>query len=201
MILLESSPAMKPEQQKEEITKYIQALETQYNDMIRGLKEKAEKLQKQLVKVRSKGANEASERSEMEQLFIECIEEVRKEVMRRRFRNEIANQKNNPTSTNVATIKRLGNARLSKTSIEKSAAAQSIAPNVMSDSEAKDFEESLYKLAQLQRKKVKMEDFTARDRFIILDLFVNNEKTLLKLHEALFPPRQSQDNIKSPKRK
>ncbi len=66
-------------------------LETNYNDLIRGLKEKAEKLQKQLVKVRSKGANEASERSEMEQLFIECIEEVRKEVMRRRFRNEIAN--------------------------------------------------------------------------------------------------------------
>jgi hypothetical protein len=71
------------------------------------------------VKVRSKGANEASERSEMEQLFIECIEEVRKEVMRRRFRNEIANQKNNPTQTNVATIKRLGNTRLSKTSISK----------------------------------------------------------------------------------
>lgn len=94
-------------------------LETNYNDLIRGLKEKAEKLQKQLVKVRSKGANEASERSEMEQLFIECIEEVRKEVMRRRFRNEIANQKNNPAQTNVATIKRLGNTRLSKTSISK----------------------------------------------------------------------------------
>jgi hypothetical protein len=41
----------------------------------------------------------------------------------------------------------------------------------------------------LQRKKVKIEEFTARDRFIILDLFVNNEKTLLKLYEALFPPR------------
>jgi len=147
VILLESGPSMKPETQKEEITKYIQALETSYNDMIRNLKEKAEKLQKQLIKVRSQGANEASERSEMEQLFIECIEEVRKEVMRRRFRNEIANQKNNPTSTNVATIKRLGNARLSKTSIEKNANSQTIAPNVMSDSEARDFEESLYKLA------------------------------------------------------
>lgn len=46
---------------------------------------------------------------------------------------------------------------------------------------------------------MKIEDFTARDRFIILDLFVNNEKTLLKLYEALFPPRQSQDKH-SPKR-
>ena len=57
---------MKPEQQKEEITKYIQALETTYNDMIRGLKEKTEKLHKQLIKVSSQGANDASERSEME---------------------------------------------------------------------------------------------------------------------------------------
>jgi hypothetical protein len=55
----------------------------------------------------------------MEQLFIECIEEVRKEVMRRRFRNEIANQKSTNTSTNVATIKRLGAVRLSKTTILK----------------------------------------------------------------------------------
>jgi hypothetical protein len=44
VILLESGPSMKPETQKEEITKYIQALETSYNDMIRNLKEKAEKL-------------------------------------------------------------------------------------------------------------------------------------------------------------
>jgi len=43
----------------------------------------------------------------------------------------------------------------------------------------------------LSRKKVKIDDFTARDRFIILDLFVNNEKTLLKVYEALFPPKQN----------
>jgi hypothetical protein len=39
-----------------------------------------------------------------------------------------------------------------------------------------------------------VEDFTARDRFIILDLFVNNEKTLLKVYEALFPPRGNNGN-------
>ena len=37
--------------------------------------------------------NEVSEKSELEQLFIECIEEVRKEVMRRRFRSEVSNRK------------------------------------------------------------------------------------------------------------
>ena len=124
----------------------------------------------------------------MEQLFIECIEEVRKEVMRRRFRQEIANQKGTTIASNsVGSSKRLSQVRLSKSSITKSATDSAGA--VLSDTEARDFEESLYKLAQLQRKKIKIDDFTARDRFIILDLFVNNEKTLLKLYEALFPPR------------
>ena len=145
---MESAQSLKPEEQKEEIVKYISALETNYNDMIRNLKERLEKLQRQLVKARSSGANEVSERSEMEQLFIECIEEVRKEVMRRRFRNEIANQKSTATSTtNVAQIKRRGAVRLSKTSIAKNESNTQINPTIMSDSEAKDFEESLYKLA------------------------------------------------------
>ena len=47
----------------------------------------------------------------------------------------------------------------------------------------------------MSRKKVRIEDFTARDRFIILDLFVNNEKTLLKVYEALFPPKQTKDSL------
>ena len=34
-----------------------------------------------------------SQKSEMEHLFIDCIEEVRKEVMRRRFRNEVVAHK------------------------------------------------------------------------------------------------------------
>ena len=34
-----------------------------------------------------------------------------------------------------------------------------------------------------------MEDFTPRDKYHLLDLFVNNERTLLKIYEALFPHR------------
>lgn len=44
---------------------------------------------------RSEHVNEVSEKSEIEKLFIDCVEEVRKEVMRRRFRTEIANRKKN----------------------------------------------------------------------------------------------------------
>jgi len=33
------------------------------------------------------------ERNDLEQLFVECIEEVRKEIMRRRLKNEIYTRK------------------------------------------------------------------------------------------------------------
>ena len=55
--------------------------------------------------------------------------------------------------------------------------------------EAKEFEESLLKLAQLAKNKIKTTEFTPIDRCNLLDLFVNNEKTLLKIYEACFPHR------------
>lgn len=54
---------------------------------------------------------------------------------------------------------------------------------------SKEFEESLMKLASFSKNRIKYEDFTAKDKFNILDLFVNNEKTLVKIYEALFPHR------------
>lgn len=45
----------------------------------------------------------------------------------------------------------------------------------------------MVKLADLAQNRVKLEEFTASDRIHILDLFVNNEKTLLRVHEVLFP--------------
>ena len=47
----------------------------------------------------------------------------------------------------------------------------------------------MLKLAQLAKSRVKLTDFTVRDKCNLLDLFVNNEKTLLKIYEALFPHR------------
>ena len=91
-------------------------------------------------------------------MFVDCIEEVRKEIMKRRLKNEIYNRKK---------FQR----------IEKNS------------EEAKEFEESLLRLAQLAKNRVKITDFTNRDKSHLLDLFVNNEKTLLKIYEALFPHR------------
>ena len=49
-----------------------------------------------------------------------------------------------------------------------------------------EFEYTLVKLADLAKGRVKHEEFTPKDRNTMLDLFVNNEKVLLKIHEALF---------------
>lgn len=53
--------------------------------------------------------------------------------------------------------------------------------------EAQEFEQSLVKLAHLSKGKIKISNFSASDKTNLLDLFVNNEKTLLKIFEALFP--------------
>ena len=94
----------------------------------------------------------------METLFVGCIEEVRKDIMKRRLKNEIYNRKK----------------------------FQQFERN---SQEAKEFEDSLLKLAQLAKNRVKISDFTGKDKSHLLDLFVNNEKTLLNIYEALFPHR------------
>lgn len=55
--------------------------------------------------------------------------------------------------------------------------------------EAIEFEESLLKLAQLAKSKITLGDLGQKDKYNLLDLFVNNEKCLLKVYEALFPHR------------
>ena len=51
---------------------------------------------------------------------------------------------------------------------------------------AADFEDTLGKLAELAKGRVKFDEFTQIDRNNLLDLFVNNERTLLKIYEILF---------------
>ena len=78
---------------KEEIIKYVQALETSYTDAIRDLKTIIDREKKTAKKVVAEKINMSTERNELESLFIECIEEVRKEIMKRRLKNEIYNRK------------------------------------------------------------------------------------------------------------
>ena len=73
--------------------KYVQQLETSYTDAIRDLRAMIDKEKKTAKKVMSKRVNISTERGELESLFMECIEEVRKDIMRRRLKNEIQNRK------------------------------------------------------------------------------------------------------------
>ena len=143
---------------KDEVVKYVQTLETSYTDAIKELKIAIDRETQLRRKATSDRTSYVADRSEIEQLFVSCVEEVRKEVMKRRLKTELYNKKKFQSFDR-------------------------------SSEEAREFEESLLRLAQLSKKKVKIEDFTNLDRYHLLDLFVNNERTLLKIYEALFPHR------------
>lgn len=79
--------------QKTEITNYVQVLETNYTDTIRDLKDFIKKEETRNKKLYFEKVNDTVEKSELESLFVECIEEVRKDIMKRRLKNEIYNKK------------------------------------------------------------------------------------------------------------
>ena len=84
---------MQTQEVKDEIIKYVQALETSYTDTIRDLKVVIDREKTKQKKQIADKVNMSTERNELESLFIECIEEVRKEIMKRRLKNEIYNRK------------------------------------------------------------------------------------------------------------
>lgn len=119
------SSKMSPEEIKDEIIQYVQALETNYNQTIRDLKVILEKERVKAKKSSFEKVNEVSQKNELESLFVECIEEIRKGIMKRRLKNEIMNKKK----------------------------YQQIEKNT---EEAREFEQSLLKLAELAKNRVKI---------------------------------------------
>lgn len=148
---------------KSEIVSYVQALETNYNETIKGEKIKVEKLRKDMRKEKSKTVNETLEKSALENLFVESVEDVRRNVIKRRLKSEI-----------------IGKKKIGKFD--------------ENSEEAKEFEESLIKLADLAKDRVKYSEFNSVDRANLLDLFVNNETTLIKIYDILFPRNKTRTN-------
>lgn len=140
---------------------YVEALESNYMKQIGDNRRKLDKMRRTAIKNEGMKINEAADKSELEQVFIDSIEEVRKEIMKRRLKNEILNKKQ--FKNNVK----------------------------FHQEEAKEFEETLVKLSYATKNKIKFSDFTPRDKTNLIDLFVNNEKILLKIYEALFPSSSS----------
>lgn len=151
---------MNKEDMKFEILNYTQALETNYTESIKDLKRRDDRLKKELRKEKSKNVNSVIERGDLENLFVDCVEDVRRSVIKRRLKAEI-----------------IGKKKIGKFD--------------ENSEEAKEFEESLLKLANLAKDRVKFSEFTQQDRNNLLDLFVNNEKTLLRIYENLFPKKNN----------
>ena len=78
---------------RDEISKYVQALETNYMETIKELKGSVEKEKNKTRKATADRVNDNTDKNELEALFVDCIEEVRKDIMKRRLKNEIFNKK------------------------------------------------------------------------------------------------------------
>lgn len=138
---------------KKELILYMQSVETRFNNMCKRMRSKLDQEKRKFCKLESVKVNEATSKNELETIFVDCIEDVRRDIMKRRLKTEIQSKKR-------------------------------FKPIDQDTEEAKEFEESLLKLAQLAKDKIKISEFTPSDRCNLLDLFVNNEKTLLKIYEA-----------------
>jgi hypothetical protein len=80
---------MTREEVKREVQSYIKVLETNYNDKISTLKLELAKAKKITKNEQSKRVEKNSEKSELEQLFVSCVEDTRREVMKRRLKAEV----------------------------------------------------------------------------------------------------------------
>jgi hypothetical protein len=98
-------------------------------------------------------------------LFVDCVEDMRRNIIRRRLRAEINSRK------------KVGGNTFGKTN-NQSLDLQSHGSSFESK-QVHEFEDSLEKLADMAKGRVKLNEFTTKDRENLLDLFVNNEKTLL----------------------
>ena len=83
---------------REEISKYVQVLETNYTEAIKDQRTQNEILKKKIRKIVGAKADSVSVKNEFETLFLEAIDEVKKDLVRRKLRNEI-NQKHKGLQT------------------------------------------------------------------------------------------------------
>lgn len=84
---------MKKEDVKFEIMNYVQALETNYNETINEQKLRNDRLRNMLRKEKAKHVNDVIERGDLENLFVDCVEDVRRNVIKRRLKAEIIGKK------------------------------------------------------------------------------------------------------------
>ena len=135
---------------KNETEAYVQVLETNYNDKIRDLKIEIEKMKRKFTQNKTKKVVQTMEKNDLEQLFVRCVEDMRKEIIRRRLKAEVTARKKMGMGSNMMTIAN------SAQTMAKSSSQMS--ENSVDGSQ--EFEETLNKLAELAKGRVKFEEFT-----------------------------------------
>lgn len=86
-ILLQSK--LKREEVKLDILRYVQTMETNYTDRVTHLQKSLEKAHKSIVQERTRNVDRLMERSELESLFSEAIEETKRRLVHRRLTSEL----------------------------------------------------------------------------------------------------------------
>jgi len=84
-----SSKRLTQDDIQSEIKAYVEVLETNYTDTIREQRAHIDRLQKKLRVVKGDKTNSVIEKNEIESIFVECIEDTRKEILKRRLKNEM----------------------------------------------------------------------------------------------------------------
>ena len=68
---------------------YVQVLETNYTDKIRELKVELERLKRKFTNDKTSKVVQTLEKNDLEQLFVRCVEDMRKEIIKRRLKTEV----------------------------------------------------------------------------------------------------------------
>ena len=66
-----------------------------------------DKLKKQVVVAKKKSVENKTEKTDLEHLFVNCIEDVRKDIIRRRLKAEVQARKKGSTINNSSTLQSL----------------------------------------------------------------------------------------------
>jgi hypothetical protein len=78
---------------KDEIIKYVQLLETSWSETVYDFRQMYEREKDSKRKIVNERASEVAQHNEFESLFVGCVEDVRKDIMKRRLKNEVYNKK------------------------------------------------------------------------------------------------------------
>ena len=128
-------------------------------------------------------------KNELMKILVDSVEEVKKNIMKRRVKQEVKyNNKNR-------SLRGVEKSYLSEDNSYIPTHNQTTSRENQTDEEAC-FEETILKLVEFAKTKVKYEDFSSMDKQNLIDLFVNNETTYSYIYKSMFPTKLQEKILK-----